>query len=69
MKTLDTIADLDEARTQKFAFVFVAVNGLFNRESLNRTNFRFLKVATIEVMTQIVDGIALEFAEQYSANS
>ena len=40
-----------------------------NRESLNRTNFKFLKEATIEALKQTVDGIALEFAEQYSANS
>jgi hypothetical protein len=40
-----------------------------NRESLNRSNFRFLKDATIDVLKQIVDGIVLEFAEQYSANS
>lgn len=38
-----------------------------NRESLNRSNFRFLKEATVEPLRKIVDGIALEFAEQYSA--
>lgn len=40
-----------------------------NRESLNRTNFRFLKDAAADVLKQIVDGIALEFAEQYSAHA
>jgi hypothetical protein len=40
-----------------------------NRESLNRSNFKFLKDATRDVLKQIVDGIVLEFAEQYSANS
>lgn len=40
-----------------------------NRESLNRTNFRFLKEATLDVLKQIVDGIALEFAEQFSAQT
>lgn len=40
-----------------------------NRESLNRSNFRFLRDATADDLKQVVDGIALEFAEQYSANS
>jgi hypothetical protein len=40
-----------------------------NRESLNRSNFKFLKDATRDVLKQIVDGIVLEFAEQYSAHS
>lgn len=40
-----------------------------NRESLNRSNFKFLKDATTDVLKQIVDGIVLEFAEQYSAHS
>jgi hypothetical protein len=40
-----------------------------NRESLNRSNFKFLKDATGDMLKQIVDGIVLEFAEQYSANS
>jgi hypothetical protein len=40
-----------------------------NRESLNRSNFKFLKDATRDMLKQIVDGIVLEFAEQYSANS
>jgi hypothetical protein len=48
----------------------VATKGTIrNRESLNRSNFRFLREATLDVLRQIVDGIALEFAEQYSANS
>ncbi len=38
-----------------------------NRESLNRTNFRFLKEATVDVLKQVIDGIVLEFAEQFSA--
>jgi hypothetical protein len=40
-----------------------------NRESLNRSNFKFLKDATKDILKQIVDGIVLEFAEQYSAHS
>ena len=32
-------------------------------------NFKFLKDATKEMLKQIVDGIVLEFAEQYSAHS
>ena len=40
-----------------------------NRESLNRSNFKFLKEATKDMLKQIVDGIVLEFAEQYSAHS
>jgi hypothetical protein len=40
-----------------------------NRESLNRSNFKFLSEATTEMLRPIVDGIALEFAEQFSANS
>lgn len=48
----------------------VATKGTIrNRESLNRTNFRFLKEATSDVLKQIVDGIVLEFAEQFSAHS
>jgi hypothetical protein len=39
------------------------------RESLNRSNFKFLKDATKDILKQIVDGIVLEFAEQYSAHS
>lgn len=39
-----------------------------NRETLNRTNFRFLGDASPEILKQMVDSIALEFAEQYSAN-
>jgi hypothetical protein len=50
--------------------VEVATKGTIrNRESLNRTNFRFLKDATIDVLKQVVDGIALEFAEQYSSQA
>jgi hypothetical protein len=40
-----------------------------NRESLNRSNFRFLREATSESLKKIVDGIALEFAEQFSSQS
>ncbi|MDA1232541.1 MAG: hypothetical protein O2856_17345 [Planctomycetota bacterium] len=39
-----------------------------NRESLNRSNYRFLKDAQLADLKQIVDGIVLEFAEQFSAN-
>ncbi len=50
--------------------VEIATKGTIrNRESLNRTNFRFLKDATLEALKQIVDGLALEFAEQFSAHS
>ena len=42
---------------------------LRNRESLNRSNYRFLKDAMLPDLTQIVDGIVLEFAEQFSANA
>ena len=50
--------------------VEVATKGTIrNRESLNRTNFRFIKDATLDILKQIVDGIVLEFAEQYSAHS
>ena len=50
--------------------VEIATKGTIrNRESLNRTNFRFIKEATIETMRQMVDGIVLEFAEQYSAHA
>lgn len=38
-----------------------------NRESLNRSNFRFLADATVEILKQMVDSVVLEFAEQYSA--
>jgi hypothetical protein len=40
-----------------------------NRESLNRGNFRYLHEATLEDLRQMIDGITLEFAEQYSAHS
>ena len=47
----------------------IATKGtLRNRESLNRSNYRFLKDAALPDLKQIVDGIALEFAEQFSAN-
>ena len=38
-----------------------------NRESLNRSNFRFLTDADLATLTQMVDSIVLEFAEQYSS--
>lgn len=48
----------------------VATKGTIrNRESLNRTNYRFLKDATADVLKEVVNGIALEFAEQFSAHS
>lgn len=39
-----------------------------NRESLNRSNFRFLADAEVDLLRQMVDSIVLEFAEQYSAS-
>ncbi|MCA9062104.1 MAG: hypothetical protein KDA96_03570 [Planctomycetaceae bacterium] len=39
-----------------------------NRESLNRSNFRFLKDAEFGVLKDTIDNICLEFAEQYSAS-
>lgn len=48
----------------------VATKGTIrNRESLNRANFRFLREATVEGLRQMIDGITLEFAEQYSAHA
>ncbi len=48
----------------------IATKGtLRNRESLNRSNYRFLKEAQMPDLKQIVDGIVLEFAEQFSANA
>jgi hypothetical protein len=38
-----------------------------NRESLNRNNFRTLADATEEGFREVIDGLALEFAEQYAA--
>ncbi|MEZ6063486.1 MAG: hypothetical protein R3C19_24320 [Planctomycetaceae bacterium] len=38
-----------------------------NRESLNRSNFRFLNEATVEGFREVIDGLVLEFAEQYAA--
>ncbi|MCA9036984.1 MAG: hypothetical protein KDA91_17735 [Planctomycetaceae bacterium] len=38
-----------------------------NRESLNRTNFKFLNEADLETLRQMVDCVVLEFAEQFSA--
>lgn len=50
--------------------VEIATKGTIrNRESLNRSNFKFLKEATKDVLMQMVDGIVLEFAEQYSAHA
>ena len=39
-----------------------------NRESLNRNHFRFLVEADLAALKDVVDGIAIEFAEQYSAD-
>lgn len=39
-----------------------------NRESLNRSNYRLLTEATEDGLKEIIDGLVLEFAEQYSAN-
>lgn len=38
-----------------------------NRESLNRTNFRLLPDATEDGFREVIDGLAVEFAEQYAA--
>lgn len=38
-----------------------------NRESLNRSNYRFLNDAPPNALHEIVDSVVLEFAEQYSA--
>jgi hypothetical protein len=38
-----------------------------NRESLNRSNFRFLTDAVVDLLRQMIDSVVLEFAEQYSA--
>ena len=48
----------------------IATKGtLRNRETLNRSNYRFLKEASLPDLKKIVDGIVLEFAEQFSANA
>ncbi|HQX49801.1 MAG TPA: hypothetical protein PLR25_07825 [Planctomycetaceae bacterium] len=48
----------------------IATKGtLRNRETLNRSNYRFLKEATLPELKKMVDGIVLEFAQQFSANS
>ena len=39
-----------------------------NKESLNRNNYRFLNEATEESLTEVVDNLVIEFAQQYSAN-
>jgi hypothetical protein len=39
-----------------------------NRESLNRSNFRFLRDAQTPELRQMIDNITLEFAEQFSAH-
>ena len=39
-----------------------------NKESLNRSNYRMLTEATEEGLIEIIDGLVLEFAEQYAAN-
>lgn len=39
-----------------------------NRESLNRSNYRFLTEVSREAMIDIIDALVLEFAELYSAN-
>ena len=38
-----------------------------NKESLNRTHFRFLHEATADGFREVIDGLTLEFAEQYAA--
>ncbi len=39
-----------------------------NRESLNRKNFRMLPEATEDGFREIIDGLVVEFAEQYAAH-
>ena len=39
-----------------------------NRESLNRSNFRMLPDATVDGFREVIDGLALEFAEQFAAH-
>lgn len=47
----------------------VATKGTIrNKESLNRSNYRFLNEATEADLVGIVDNLVLEFAEKYSAN-
>jgi hypothetical protein len=38
-----------------------------NRETLNRTNYRFLNDAPLDTLQHMVDSIVIEFAEQFSA--
>lgn len=38
-----------------------------NRESLNRKNFRMLAEATEDGFREVIDGLVVEFAEQYAA--
>ncbi len=38
-----------------------------NRESLNRANFRMLAEATDDGFREVIDGLTVEFAEQYAA--
>ncbi|MEQ9410570.1 MAG: hypothetical protein RIK87_22735 [Fuerstiella sp.] len=38
-----------------------------NKESLNRSNFRFLSDASEEELIEIIDALVVEFAEKYSA--
>ena len=46
----------------------VATKGTIrNKESLNRSNYRFLSEATEEGLREVIDTIILEFAQQYSA--
>jgi len=39
-----------------------------NRESLNRNNFRMLSEATEDGFREVIDGLVVEFAEQYAAH-
>ena len=38
-----------------------------NKESLNRNNFRMLPEATEDGFREVIDGLVVEFAEQYAA--
>ena len=40
-----------------------------NKEALNRSSYRFLTEATEEGLQETIDGVVLEFAEQYAAKS
>lgn len=54
----------------EMAILELATKGTIrNRETLNRSNFKFLTEAEAPALVKIIDGIVLEFAEQYSSQS